>query len=220
MRINADFSRRAVVRPEDREWVASPAAGVERMMLDRVGEEVARATTLVRFAPGSYFDAHTHGRGEEYLVLDGVFSDETGDFPAGYYVRNPIGSSHTPHTEPGCTIFVKLCQFEESDTAQFAVDTPRGHFEESDVAGVSVLPLHEAGAERVVLERWAPGTARGAHSHPGGEEVLVLEGRLSDEEGDYPQGTWLRNPAGSRHAPRSDEGCLLYVKTGHLKPAT
>jgi modification methylase len=76
------FHQRVVIRPEDYDWVASPASGVERMMLDRIGEEVARATTIVRFAPNSAFDAHTHGGGEEYLVLDGVFSDEAGDYPA------------------------------------------------------------------------------------------------------------------------------------------
>ncbi|MEM6665983.1 MAG: cupin domain-containing protein [Pseudomonadota bacterium] len=108
MRLNADFSERVVLRPSDRKWVPSPSGGVERMMLDRIGGEVARATTIVRFQPASRFDAHTHGGGEEYLVLDGVFSDESGDYPAGTYVRNPIGTSHTPHTDAGCTIFVKL----------------------------------------------------------------------------------------------------------------
>ena len=115
MHINADFSQRVVVRPEDYEWVSSPAAGVERMMLDRIGDDVARATTIVRFAPDSQFDTHTHGGGEEFLVLEGVFSDETGDYPAGTYVRNPIGTSHKPHTKEGCTILVKLHQFDDDD---------------------------------------------------------------------------------------------------------
>ena len=79
MQLHSNFNERIVLRPEDREWVASPASGVERQMLDRIGDEVARATTLVRFAPNSSFDAHGHALGEEYLVLDGVFSDESGD---------------------------------------------------------------------------------------------------------------------------------------------
>ena len=97
MLINADFSQRVVVRPDDIEWVPSPMPGVERKMLDRIGEEVARATSIVRYAPNSYFSAHSHGGGEEFLVLEGVFSDEHADYPVGTYVRNPIGSSHTPH---------------------------------------------------------------------------------------------------------------------------
>ena len=216
MRLNADFSKRVVVRPEEYDWVASPAAGVERMMLDRVGDEVARATTIVRFAPGSQFDAHTHGGGEEFFVLEGVFSDETGDFPAGTYVRNPIGTSHTPHTNEGCTILVKLHQFAQDDTAQFAIDTTSATFRPGMAEGLSVLPLHTAGNENVALVRWAPGTRFNAHQHWGGEEIFVLEGEFADEHGRYPAGSWLRSPHLSQHRPFSDEGCLIYVKTGHL----
>ena len=129
MHLNADFDQRIVIRPEDREWVASPAGGVERCMLDRIGEEVARATSLVRFAAGSRFDAHTHGGGEEFLVIDGVFSDETGDFPAGSYVRNPIGTEHSPHTDQGCTIFVKLHQFAKDDTTPVSINTHDASFQ-------------------------------------------------------------------------------------------
>lgn len=216
MRINVDFSERVVIRPEDYDWKQSPAAGVERMMLDRIGEEVARATTIVRFAPNSYFDSHTHGGGEEFLVLEGVFSDESGDFPAGSYVRNPIGTAHKPHTEEGCTILVKLHQFAKEDDAQFCIDTTRQDFEETDADGVSLLPLHRHGQEFVRMVRFAPGAAATPHGHEGGEEIFVLEGSFEDEHGHYPAGTWLRNPPGSSHAPVSGEGCLLWMKTGHL----
>ena len=216
MRINADFSKRVVVRPEDYNWAASPAAGVERMMLDRVGEEVARATTIVRFAPNSFFDEHSHGGGGEFLVLEGVFSDETGDYPAGTYVRNPVGTSHKPHTVEGCTILVKLHQFDASDTVQFHIDTKSTEFRPGMVEGLSVLPLHSAVNENVALVRWAPGTKFTPHSHWGGEEIFVLEGTFQDEHGSYPAGSWLRSPHLSQHAPWSDEGCLIYVKTGHL----
>ncbi|KNG93226.1 cupin domain-containing protein [Pseudaestuariivita atlantica] len=216
MRLNADFSQRVVSRPSDRDWVSSPAAGVDRQMLDRIGDEVARATTLVRFAPGSAFDAHTHGGGEEFLVVDGTFSDESGDFPAGTYVRNPIGTAHAPHTDEGCTILVKLHQFDADDRAHFHVDTRQARFEPTADAGRTVLPLHRHGTERVVLERWDPGTAIPAHVHDGGAEVFVLEGRMQDADGTYPAGTWLRLPPGSRHASRTEDGCLLWIKTGHL----
>lgn len=216
MRINADFNERVVVRPEDHKWVHSPAAGVDRMMLDRIGDEVARATTIVRFAPASQFEAHTHGGGEEFFVLDGVFSDETGDYPAGTYVRNPIGTSHTPHTDEGCTIFVKLHQFAQEDQAQFHVDTNSASFGPGLADGLTVLPLHSIGPENVALVRWQPGTRFQRHTHWGGEEILVLEGTFSDEHGRYPKGTWLRNPHRSEHTPFSDEGCLIYVKVGHL----
>ncbi|WP_299322234.1 cupin domain-containing protein [Parasphingopyxis sp.] len=219
MRINADFSKPAIVRPGDVDWTASPVEGVDRKMLDRVGEEVARATSIVRYAPGSHFSEHEHGGGEEFFVLDGTFSDETGDFPAGTYVRNPIGTRHTPHSDEGCTIFVKLHQFDAEDTEQFAVQTRTAEFQPGQDEGLTVLPLHRFGAESVALIRYAPGTRATPDRRWGGEEILVLEGVLQDERGTYPAGTWLRYPhlwEGSDHF--SEKGCLFYVKTGYLTP--
>lgn len=220
MRLNADFNQRVVLRPDDRTWVASPMAGVERQMLDRIGAEVARATSIVRYAPDSYFSQHIHGGGEEFYVLEGVFSDEHGDYPAGTYVRNPIGSKHTPHSKDGCTIFVKLHQFDAADTEQKVIDTNDAEFLPGQVPGLSVLPLHRHGPESAALVRWAPGTRFRPHPHWGGEEILVLDGTFQDEHGDYPAGTWLRSPHGSDHHPWSQEGCLIYVKTGHLAGLT
>ncbi len=216
MRLNADFNQRVVLRPDERTWVASPMAGVDRQMLDRIGAEVARATSIVRYGPDSYFSQHTHGGGEEFYVLEGVFSDEHGDYPAGTYVRNPIGSKHTPHAEDGCTIFVKLHQFDAADTAHKAIDTNAAEFRPGQASGCSVLPLHTHGPESVALVRLEPGTKFRPQAQSGGEEILVLDGTLLDAHGDYPAGTWRRSPPGSDHHSWSDEGCLIYVKTGHL----
>src|SRR3569623_1300362 len=128
MEINADFSRAAVVHAARLPWVASPMAGVDRRMLDRIGEEVARATSIVRYAAGSRVSPHTHGGGEEFLVLDGVFQDEHGDFPAGSYVRNPPPTRHKPGSAPGCTIFVKLWQFDADDRTEVRIDTAKRNF--------------------------------------------------------------------------------------------
>jgi anti-sigma factor ChrR (cupin superfamily) len=220
MRLNADFTKRVVIRPEDYDWVSSPASGVDRMMLDRIGDEVARATTIVRFAPDSAFDAHTHGGGEEYLVLDGVFSDEAGDYPVGTYVRNPIGTAHRPHIGPeGATILVKLHQFAGTDTEQMVVDTRSAQFAASGTPGIEVLPLHAVPAETVELQRWRAGASMPAARHEGGQEVFVIEGTWEDEHGRYPAGSWVRSPPGFAQSGRSPEGCLLYVKTGHLAQA-
>lgn len=199
MELNADFSERVVIRPEDYASVDSPASGVRRMMLDRIGDEVARATTIVNFAPDSYFDAHGHELGEEYFVLDGVFSDESGDYRAGSYVRNPPGSSHKPFTREGATIFVKLRQFDPMDLAHTVIDTTAAAFSPGVADGLSVLPLHQAGHESVALVRWEPGTRFSTHRHWGGEEIFVLDGVFEDEHGRYPKGTWLRSPHMSQH---------------------
>ena len=73
MELNADFSAKALVHSDQVEWLASPMKGVDRRMLDRIGGEVARATSIVRYAPGSHFSPHTHTGGEEFIVLEGVF---------------------------------------------------------------------------------------------------------------------------------------------------
>ncbi len=218
MRLNADFSERVVVRPDDYDWVDSPMPGVERMMLDRIGDEVARATSLVRYAPNSSFSRHVHTGGEEYFVLEGEFADEHGSYPAGTYVRNPIGTAHTPSIgEQGCLIFVKLQQFESEDQAQFAINTRTGEWSPGDTPGVEALKLHEFGTERVAFVRLAPHTRLEAHTHGGGEEVFVIEGSYFDENGEYPAGSWVRTPPGSQHAPYTDSsGALVYVKVGHL----
>jgi anti-sigma factor ChrR (cupin superfamily) len=218
MRINADFDQKVVIREQDYQWVESPMAGVERMMLDRIGDEVARATSIVRYAPNSEFSPHAHGGGEEFLVLDGVFSDEHHDYPKGTYVRNPIGTSHTPKVgEQGATIFVKLHQFSKQDQAQIVIDTNTQAWQPGLVEGLSVMPLHSFEAEHIALVKWAPNTQFNPHQHWGGEEILVLEGCFYDEHGVYPQGSWLRSPHLSAHTPfTKDEGALIYVKTGHL----
>lgn len=218
--INADFSQRTVIRPDDYQWVDSPMNGVNRMMLDRIGDEVARATTLVRFAPHSEFSAHEHGGGEEFYVLDGVFSDEHQDYGKGSYVRNPIGTFHTPRIgKEGATIFVKLHQFDKADSEQKAINTLEEPWLPGLVDGLSVMPLHHFEGEHVALVKWAPNTQFSAHQHFGGEEILVLEGTFHDEHGSYPKGTWIRSPHQSKHTPFTlEDGALIYVKTGHLYP--
>ena len=216
MLINADLSQRAVVHSDDLPWLPSPLPGVERRMLERDGDEVARATSIVRYAPKSYFDFHSHDAGEEFFVLDGVFSDEMGDYPAGMYVRNPPGSKHRPHSEDGCAILVKLRQFDAADLDYVRIDTNREAWLPGLMEGLSVMPLYEREAEHVALVRFDAGTHFQRHGHPGGEEIFVLSGVFEDEHGRYPKATWLRNPSGSSHQPFSGEGCVILVKTGHL----
>jgi anti-sigma factor ChrR (cupin superfamily) len=217
-RVRADLSERVVVETARIDWEASPAPGVLRRKLDRDGAEVGRVTSIVKYAAASSFSAHTHGGGEEFYVLEGTFSDELGDYPAGSYGRNPIGSSHAPRSDQGCTIFVKLQQFDARDTERVVIATQEQDFLPGQVPGLTVLPLHSFETESTALVRWAPQTHFLAHSHFGGEEILVLEGVFSDEHGDYPAGTWIRSPHLSRHQPFSEPGCLIYVKTGHLAP--
>ena len=217
MEINTDFGQRVVMATADMDWVASPLPGVMRRMLERDGEDGSRrATSVVRYAPGSQFSAHVHARGEEFLVLDGTFSDERDDFPKGTYVRNPPGSSHAPYSSGGTTIFVKLQQFQPGDTESVVVDTGARPWQPGEVEGESIMPLHAFASERVSLVRLGPGTRLGPRAHGGGEEVFVIAGAFADEHGAYAQGTWLRAPPGASSSPFSEPGATHYVKRGHL----
>ncbi len=218
MKVNADFQRRAAVHARSTRWVPSPVAGVDRLMLDRVGGERARATTIVRFAPNSRFSPHRHGGGEEYLVLEGVFEDEEGAFPEGRYVRNPPGSCHTPGSGPGCVIFVKLWQFAPGDRGHLVRDT--GDLALVPLAtrpGVRAARLHEDARESVRIESWEPG-ARISHRPEGGLEILCLEGGFAEGGESFSRWSWLRLPAGCPlNAVAGPHGCRLWVKEGHLR---
>jgi anti-sigma factor ChrR (cupin superfamily) len=216
MKIRADFSQRVVVRPEGAEWAASPQPGVDRLMLDRIGGEIARATSIVRFAPGSFFPHHEHGGGEEVFVLDGLFEDEYGRYPAGTYLRDPIGSSHAPVTKEGCVLFVKLWQFAPEDQSRVVIETHSAVWEETAAAGLQILPLHEFAGVSTSLLRLAPGLRLMRTLPQDGMEILALEGEFIDEEGAYPAGSWIRDPGGRQREFFSARGCTLFIRTGHL----
>jgi len=220
MQLNADFSRRVAVHAADLAWTPSPMAGVERRMLDRVGGEVARATSIVRYAPDSRFSPHTHDGGEEFLVLEGIFSDEHGDFPAGAYIRNPPTSRHTPGSRAGCTIFVKLWQFQLHDRTQVRIDTAARPFcLDPDATGVEHMALFRDDREEVRLERWSPFSTV-ERSLPGGLELLVLSGTFAEAGETFKPQSWLRLPAGAQlKATAGPDGCRLWAKLGHLAQA-
>jgi anti-sigma factor ChrR (cupin superfamily) len=211
MLVNADFSQPVVVEPGQYQWVASPQAGVERMMLDRIGAEEARATSIVRYAPDSLFPPHAHPGGEEILVLSGTFSDETGDFPAGFYLRNPPGTSHQPSSAEGALIFVKLRQMAADEDRSVRIDTrdPAAWQLEGEEM---VCPLFSSAAEQVSLRRLDAGKAFPIGA-AGGTELLVLEGEMADGGRPYEQGTWIRLPAGEhRNVVAGAQGVCFYQK--------
>ncbi|MGI9263830.1 MAG: cupin domain-containing protein [Gammaproteobacteria bacterium] len=200
----------------DLPWRPSPDGSVDRRMLDRDGEEIARATSIVRYPEESRFRPHVHGGGEEFLVLDGIFSDENGNYGAGTYVRNPPGSSHAPFSDGGCTIFVKLQQFASDDLQQVVISTDNQPYLNGPHPGWSHQLLHRHGSEEVWLIRLDRDTPAVDIEWSHGAEFLILEGAIEDAQGGYPSDSWLRLPAGSRQRLVTKSGAVFYLKTGHL----
>lgn len=217
MQLHADFSKRVVVHSDELDWKASPMAGVDRRMLDRIGDEVARATTIVRYAPQSKFSAHVHTGGEEFIVLDGVFQDEHGDFPVGSYVRNPPTTSHTPGSDEGCVIFVKLWQFEPDDRTQIMINMNKTEpVLSAERDGVSIVPLYRDKRETVRMETWAKGT-RIEMDLPEGGEFLVLDGSFKDGDDTLRKHSWLRVPEGGQLSAIAEmENTKVWMKLHHI----
>lgn len=213
--LNMNFSERLAININRLEWQSSPMPGVDRKRLAREDKESGHATSVVRYAPDSYFSEHFHPNGEEIFVLDGVFSDETGDYPAGSYIRNPPGSHHSPFSQQGCTIFVKLEQFHSSDTETVRIDTQRTAWLQGQ-GNLEVMPLHSFETQHTALVKWPAGERFMPHRHFGGEEILVISGVFKDEHGSYPSLSWIRSPHMSDHCPYVEEETIILVKTGHL----
>ncbi|HJU23553.1 MAG TPA: cupin domain-containing protein [Casimicrobiaceae bacterium] len=216
MLLNDDLSVRVVVHAAKLDWVPSPARGVERRMLFRIGEEKARATSIVRYAAGSRFARHEHHGGEEFLVLEGTFQDESGDFPPGTYVRNPPGTGHAPRSEAGCTIFVKLWQFGRDDRERVVRLPGEGHWAPLRAGVRSSVVLFEGSGERVMLEDWQP-SATVELSNPEGLELLVLAGSFSEGLERLDCLSWMRLPAGHRlRAHVASDGARVWYKSAPL----
>lgn len=208
--LNMDRCLKVCIRPGDQRWQDAPQAPVRRWPLEREAPESGQVTSLVEYLPKAQFPQHEHPNGEEIYVLEGVFSDESGDYPAGSYLRSPAGSRHSPFSEEGCLIFVKLNQFAPKDTSQVRLrPTEQSWGKRADGAVISVL--HRFAGEETVLYSCAAGQGLDLPAGPG--ELLVLAGSLQSAGGDLPALTWLRHPELADHGLASREGAVLLVKS-------
>jgi anti-sigma factor ChrR (cupin superfamily) len=210
-----NFEKRVVIDTNQQSWQKSPAPSIWRKPLARAEAERGHATSVVKYEAGASYKEHGHPNGEEIFVLEGVFSDETGDYPAGTYLRNPEGFSHTPFSLQGCTIFVKLYQFQANDNEQIRINTNQANW----LAGqgnLKVMPLHSFKGESTALVHWPAGEKFVPHTHMGGEEIFVIRGEFIDENGRYPTGSWIRSPHLSQHYPYVEQETVILVKVGHL----
>lgn len=216
--VNCDLSQPVVMDTIAMPWQSSPSGSVWRKPLYRQGGEFGAVTSLVRYDAGGKFRTHAHPQGEEILVLEGEFCDNHGRYPKGSYLLNPENTQHAPYSDSGCTLLVRLRQYAGNDRLQVNINTTQARWLAGMVEGLSVCPLYtQSGyAETMALVRWQPNTYFPRHTHPGGEEIFVIEGTFEDEHGVYPAGSWIRSPHMSTHTPFSKSGCLIYVRVGGL----
>ncbi|KXF82906.1 cupin domain-containing protein [Enterovibrio coralii] len=214
LELNIDLTQAVQIQGGDVLFSPTPMAGVERMMFERCGDEVVkRATSCVRYAPESYFKSHSHPGGEEFIVLSGTFSDQNGDFSEGWYVRNPVGSSHRPFTDEGCEIFVKLSQLPPEEEATFALNTneqlwmPVSQHE-------SRLILWQSSKEETSLHQYKAGFERQEAEEDALNEFFIISGTLTVNGQGYPTRSWLRFPPHTPLAISTDEGAKVYRKKG------
>jgi anti-sigma factor ChrR (cupin superfamily) len=101
--LGSDQVEREVIDTTTAPWYQGMVPGLNVMSLMQQGS----GSTLVKWAPQTFFNPHRHYGGEEIFVVDGVFEDEHGRYPAGSWIRSPHMSLHQPFSKEGCTIFVK-----------------------------------------------------------------------------------------------------------------
>lgn len=223
--LNSDKSRAQLIRTSEIDWVAtSQAGGVYRKMIEREGtEKVARATTIVRFDPDQAFPRHTHAGGEEFLVLDGVWRDDYGDFPKYSYVRNYIGSGHTPSIgKEGCVILVKLRQMSllSKDEPEHKAWGPH-IFEGKATDVVEEERLFSSSLEQTLVQTWPANSNFDVPIPIGGAEIFVVDGSFSSALGEHDKWSWARIPnEGSEdtsfRVTTGSDPVYVWMKVGHL----
>ncbi|HLO48115.1 MAG TPA: cupin domain-containing protein [Kamptonema sp.] len=213
--IHNNLFQRSAVLPTTLTWHQTTFTGIWFGCFesdDRVQEHPV--TMLTRFDPGGFFPLHGHPGGEEILVLQGNFADETGVYPPGSFLLNPEGFTHRPYSDEGCLSFVKLRQYGGKNRQQVKTNIYESAWQFGVIPQIEVKPLYQQidFPEKVWVERWQPGTALSNVVESEVKEIFVIEGIWSDELGDYPTGSWLRYPPNCPYHPSSATGCTIYVK--------
>jgi anti-sigma factor ChrR (cupin superfamily) len=215
--LNGDLSIRVAEDTAAMDWTPSPSGTVWRKRVHRVGPaEAGQVTSVVRYEPNSHFPPHEHPNGEEILVLEGVFSDEHGDWPAGTYLLNPEGVRHQPFSVEGCTLWVKLRQYAGTSRHQLQLPVSELPWQPTDIPGCTEKQLYQQAGftDRMRLERWASQSEPTTRHWPDGVEIFVVDGTMKDDNAVHGKGSWLRLPPGSHQQVCSDDGCELYIKEG------
>lgn len=219
--INADCTKLVILRPDQMVWEGTDQTGVSRIILERVNDSLlGRETSLARLAPNTELTPEVLETRMEIFVVEGAFSDGHGEYEARTFIMNPPGTTFTGATREGCVIYVKRLNGFGGGGEPVAIDTSTADWTPFGQRVAEVIHFYKDD-ERDVTARVGkvfPNAQLMEHDHPGGEEVLILEGSFKDQFGEGLPGTWLRYPIGLAHAPSTgDEGALVYIRDGDVR---
>jgi len=210
---NLDISKKVVIDTTNKTNKSLSKNGITKVILEGELENSEQTSSIIEYSPNTQLQIWSHPFGEEIFVLEGIFSNKNGDYPAGTYIRNSSMISDKSFSKKGCKIFIKSNQTNSIDNTQIVIDTNISKWLKG-YGNLEVIPLYE----NTALVKWPKSEKFVQHSHYGGEEIFVLKGEFIDEHGRYPKGTWLRSPHLSTHFPFVEEETIIFVKTGHLFP--
>jgi anti-sigma factor ChrR (cupin superfamily) len=219
--VNADCTKLVIVPPDKMIWESTGVNGVSQMVLERINHSnLGRETALLRLDPGSELPPEVQDARLELFVVEGSFSDGHAEYGPRTFVMNPVGTTYKASSKDGCVLYVKRLKGFSSDVERVATDIETADWEPFGHRVAEVVHFYRDAARNVTARvgRVFPNAQVMEHDHPGGEEVLILDGVFKDQFGDGTPGTWLRYPIGLAHAPYTgDEGALIYIRDGDVR---
>ena len=195
------------------QWVdlsAAPTGGERLVHLSSPDD--ARWAGLHRLAPFDRLSLAAATRQDVYLI-QGQLQERASAHTAGAFFSRCAALTLTAGPQ-GAVFFM----YRDASLRSSGLESWASHeldWQAGAVPGMAVAPLSRM-HHRLALVSWQAGTRAAAHTHPFGEEILVLSGELRDERGAYTTGRWLRFPPGSGHAPYAEQATLILLRNGHL----
>ena len=235
--LHDDLAVRVVLPPTETVWRATRRPGLEMRLLEHIRGETPRVSVQIRLAAGTASVSLGGSADLELLVERGEIACGAGEdaavWPARHYVRLPLDaeggavelSLRAEEDDAGegrngpdaALAYLATGHIAASDTERRRIDTTESsRWLPGPVEGTEVMPLHGHGTSNVMMIRWLGAVAFRPRLDPLGEEVLVVSGCLQDADGEYPAGTWIRNPVPAWQSWSGDPGTLVYYKSGHF----
>ena len=207
MNINTDYDTAIAIEESTLAWQKDDELKVLKKIFSKDGD---KETALIQIDKDSEYLKSTKINSVEVFVLEGVYTNEYGDFESGTYLKFTKEQESKIKTSSSCEVFKKI-NYEQIRDEDVVVKMSESYWSQGQ-GNLRVMGL----SENTALVLWPQNERFIEHSHWGGEEIFVLKGTFIDEHGRYSVGTWLRNPHLSKHYPYVEDETIILVKTGHM----